>query len=797
MKIIRTPKLQTWMKTVCRPFIAVLVSFCLVANCTLPLLAGPGFPIKPPTGRTVTAGWKQIKSFQTFHTTLPQANISYQPFTPSQTMAYTLPRVSPLFEQVNSTAATSRLLFSRTGINTAAQLPEALDFWRHDVGQRANQLETLPPHLFSSRSSVRSDTETSAATLQLADLITDIAALGIYGSEQDVPLLLNLHERLASTQFATPVTAATARALLRLGAYRDLQTVAYRDPDPAGIWDGICDWADRNNIRLPLLPAERQLETPTSFFTDLLAPFGQVTSAAVDPSFAATSWYMQLGQTPAARPKRAYKPVSPMAQSRYVTPSAYAPSWVRTNVLPPLADFLPRSLSLPGFSGNFAIPDYTLVTPAEPSVLQKSADKTSWQRAGLYAASFVMGFELGQPIIASVGEALKLSLPENILVSVATFAPYALGSFWASHRQQKIGDKALLTRGLWLLGASLAAGTLGLGGLDGHFSLWANPKLHFYSILSVMTLASLGSTMMHCAVGPMMSALSRNAPQTVRERRTANTELGQAAGLLTSYLLPFIGTQWLGLDWSAPFLLSLPLVATAALGLHTLRNHTFELPRTTVKPALKTRKLKDNVYVKLFKEDKNLGKLVGGLALVNGIEASLNSGFLLMLPELTNNASSQYLWGLGQFALPFALGSFLGTRLLKHFPHKNMTISAAITAAGVLGAVCSGGALPVLAGSLALAELGLSSAYTLSFARSAKNPKTQGRVASLLVASTLSAAVMPFMLSSLAQGIIDAGWMSLPTALATTMIGLPGLLSLGMWRLFRKMENPRRPLKKK
>ena len=771
-----------------KPFTAIILSACLLAEPLLSAYAGPGFPAKLPVAKPRLGG---PSAFSTFNTTLPHiTSASYRYFASPTSVSFTAPNVTHLADHVSNTAAASQLLFSRTNIHTITELPKALSFWRNDAQQRARQLLASSPHLFALPTpSVSSDTQTVTATAQLADLVTDIAALGVYGSKQDVPLLLDLHKQLASTQFATPVTTATARALLRLRAYQDLQTVAYRHPNPAGIWNGIYDYAKRNNVRLPPLPAKRQLETPTSIFTDLLAPFGQVTTAAVDPSYAATLWYMQLGKKPVTHNSRKFVP--PITQNRHVIPSTLADL-----ALPPLEMSFPKSLSL---TDNFRFPAQSSFANAQPRALSSPSeqDSTKLQRRSLYAASFVMGFELGQPIIASVGEALNLSLPENILVSVATFAPYALGSFWASHLQQKIGNGSLLPRGLWLLGTSLAIGAAGLG-LDGNFQLWEHPKAHFYSILSIMTLASLGSTMMHCAVGPMMSSLSKNAPEAVRERRTANTELGQAAGLLTSYLLPFAATRWLGMDWSAPFFLSLPLVAAAAFSLRHIPPPDFDkIQQKTTQTATKIKKLKDNVYVKLFKEDKNLGKLVGGLALVNGIEASLNSGFLLMLPELTNNASSQYLWGLGQFALPFALGSFLGTRLLKMFPNKNMAISAAITAAGAVGAMFSLHNLPALMGTLALAELGLSSAYTLSFARSAKNPKTQGRVASLLVASTLSAAVMPFMLSSLAQGIIDAGWMSLPTALATTMIGLPGLLSVSMWRLFHKMENPFRSVKKK
>lgn len=675
-----------------------------------------------------------------------------------------------------------------------------LSFWRQDAQHQVRTLRQLPPGKFQTKRTV-STTDTAAGFAPLADLISDIGALGIYGEKSvDAPFLLDLYRDLQGTPFESPVVTITARALLRLQAYEELQTLAYLHPDPTYIWNSIWEYADKHHINLPLIPSEKPYTPSRKPFQPWLEPFGKLAASAADPSYLATEWYMQLADAKPTTPAPADNIVTPTITPTNTTPLRLShidltKSFTRSNTLYP-----PHSFSIAGdntsafarYPTTSQLSTSGLSAPALRQPVSSTGNLLSFQqRASLYLASFVMGFEIGQPIIASLGESLDLSLPENSLVTAATFLPYALGAFWANHLNKKIGRLTLLDTGLGILGTSLTAGTLLLG-LDGSFSPWANTDAHFYSILATLTMASLGSTVMHCAVGPLMSGINQHASASLRQRQTAMTELSQAGGLLTSFFFPLAATQYLGLDWSAPFLLSLPLVLAAGIGIHTAR---LPNPKPTPlyqpdKTAHKSlgEKLKHSEYARLLKQDTTLTKRVGALALVNGIEASLNSGFLLLLPQMTSSSSSQYTLGFMQFAAPFALGSLLGTQLLKWVPNKSLRVSAAITATGALSALAFTHNLYGLTASLFTAELGLSSAYTLSFAKTAKTPKTQDKATTLLVGSTLTAAVAPFVFSEVAQALVSSGVLSLPNAIMATMIGLPGLLSLAVWRLFRKIE---------
>ncbi len=174
---------------------------------------------------------------------------------------------------------------------------------------------------------------------------------------------------------------------------------------------------------------------------------------------------------------------------------------------------------------------------------------------------------------------------------------------------------------------------------------------------------------------------------------------------------------------------------------------------------------------------------------MNAVEMAINSGFLFLLPSMTSDQSSQYLFGLAQFAAPFLLGRYLAGKFLQWFPKHNMSL-ATLLAAG--GGIASLGALDnvyALTAALFLAETGISTGFTLGFARTAKNPATQDRIVSLIVASAISCAFGPLLLTNLAQTLIDAGIMSAETATAAAMIGIPSGLAILSAMLFKRVEN--------
>lgn len=695
-------------------------------------------------------------------------------------------RILARIQHVSLTPQQNDLLFKRAHVFSLEELPKAQLFWHENAKQLAARLSAQPQEF---------------STDALNELIADVAAIGIFSSQEgDASFLLNLHQQLAHTPVAPYITTAIARALLRLRAYEAVKQLAAHTLNNTELWHEISVYIRQHKLpcRLPNLGAGVSKNTPPQPPLD-----GEIVFRANDPSVGATSWYMQVASGTLAQQRAGMALTSRLPSPKMPFLQPLQPPRLPGNVLLSLA---PAGVSFTGFvspqislssnrtklsARNWPQKQRRITNPRSPGAVLTGPDATWWQRTGLYMSSFVVGLEVGQPIMATLGETFQLSLSKNILVSAATFLPYSIGAFGADWIKNKIGKKACLNTGLFLTGGSFLAGSQLLG-LNGHFSLWNHPDAQFYSILGAIALASWGGTLVHSALGPIMSEISRNTTELQRDKRIAFTELGEASGLLASYFFPLLSTGALGLDWSAPFQLAWPLVTLAALSVNTSRLHNFKSSihpaPTLTAPKTWKQKILANPYVQLIKTDKSASYLLKGLLLLNGIELSLNSGFLLMLPSLTQNTSSQYVLGLAQFAAPYVAGSYLGNKFLKWFPNRNMTASAALAAVGGIGAVFCTHNVYALTATLATAELGLSAAYTLSFTKAAKQPQTQDRMTSLILASVVTAAAGPYLLTQIAQALVNLGLFSTATASSLSLIAIPGLLSLGLLRIFKKLE---------
>lgn len=424
------------------------------------------------------------------------------------------------------------------------------------------------------------------------------------------------------------------------------------------------------------------------------------------------------------------------------------------------------------------------------------------QRASLYAASFIMGLEVATPVIANIGSSFQLSLSDNILVAVATYLPYSLGAFVSNWLKEKIGRKASMNLGLALMGTGFTAGVT-LFGLNGAFVPQPDMWAHFYNILGCITLASTGGVFVHNAVGPMMTDLSKGASDLVLQKRMANTEFSRALGMMASFAFPFISTNVLGMDWSFTFALPIPLVAAAALGINLakipntkpeLEPKPLQLPQETQtgkrnRRAYKlTSSIQNNSYIRLFKEEKGVAGLLTGLLLMNAVEMSYNNGFLFLMRDLTANSPYQYLFGLAQYAIPFLIGRHLAKGFLRWFPKHNMTIATLLSGLGGFAALPFADDVYALTASLFLSEMGISTAFTLAFARTAKNAHTQDRVVSLIVASAISCAFGPMLLSNLAETLINMGLCSTADATTAALIGIPSVLAVLSSLIFKRIE---------
>ncbi len=752
------------------------------------------------------------------------------------------------------------------GNASAAQIKRAADFWHNDLKSSLEAFSSLPQGdlkaLFAAYK------QKNAEVIAANNALADIAALGLYGSEKDAPLILAFYRQVAQSALE-PLAAATAsRALLRLGADAELSALAEEAGNQSPLWQSINEYAVKQGKTFALA-AKNASSVETDIFRPALSTYGKVNLLAADPAKEATALYMNLGRS--AQPS-----VSQQAQTPDKKPIV-AVELPQINISDP-AILQAEAVSVPA-SGNAVVAEKAVETTAGLTALQQAANKiqspqkasfaffsrteksavsaqsgnlysglplpamwqsakkavasvkkffatkkatagaaairpelnplqqpasslaSRFQRASLYLAAFVMGLEVATPVIANFGTSFGLSLSDNILVAVATYLPYSVGAFLSNWLKEKIGRKASMNLGLALMGGGFTAGVT-LFGLNGAFVPHADAMAHFYNILGCITLASTGGVFVHNAVGPIMTDLSAGSSDLVLQKRNANTELSRALGMAASFAFPFISTKVLGLDWSFTFAMPIPLVAAAALGINLVK-----IPNT--KPILEAKKepvpvpaagqrnrrayqltssILNNSYVRLFKEEKGVLALLTGLMTMNAVEMSFNNGFLFLLPELTTDPSSQYLFGLMQFAVPFLVGRYLAKSFLKWFPKNNMTISTLIAALGGLAAVPLAHNVYALTAALFAAEVGISTMFTLSFARSAKNIHTQDRIVSLIVASAISCAFGPMLLTGLAEKLIAAGVFNTAGATTAAMIALPAFLALISAGLFKRIE---------
>lgn len=692
---------------------------------------------------------------------------------------------------------------------TREEVTQAAAFWRTDLEQI---LAAPSPKAFENASA-------------------DAAALGIFGTPADLPILKKFYQTVKNTPLGPRAAAVWTRALLVHGRYDELTAffIRHNGVYPA-LQNGLAAYA--RTYRLPLEIPTASGKTDAKDSRAELAETGLAGFLASDPSEIATAIWVAMARRPAstlkkpARPSKLTIPENALYTPEQLTLSAQEISAAPDAIPGPNENsvFRTENTALPvrasreepisaakippvyanaAFNTGKNLParrNYSPQTLAKFKQLLRvkkaaaPAGKThaAIQRAGIYMASYVMGLEVATPVLANFGSSFGLSLEENILVAVATYLPYSLGAFFSNWTKQLLGRKNSLNLGLAFLGGGLLAG-VALCGLNGAFVPEADTLRHFYKVLGCITLASLGGVLVHNSVGPLMTELNANANELVRQKRSAYTEFSRALGMASSFAFPFIATKMLNMDWSLTFALPLPLVGAAALGVNLAK-----IPNTKPISAPKTDlphtkglldSIKNNEYIRLFKEEKGVGAFLGGLFIMNAVEMAINSGFLFLLPSMTSDQSSQYLFGLAQFAAPFLLGRYLAGKFLQWFPKHNMSAATLMAAGGGLVSLGALNNVYALTAALFLAETGISTGFTLGFARTAKNPATQDRIVSLIVASAISCAFGPLLLTNLAQTMIDSGIMSAASATAAAMIGIPSGLAILSALLFKRVEN--------
>ena len=198
--------------------------------------------------------------------------------------------------------------------------------------------------------------------------------------------------------------------------------------------------------------------------------------------------------------------------------------------------------------------------------------------------------------------------------------------------------------------------------------------------------------------------------------------------------------------------------------------------------------LLNNSYVRLLREEPGVGSFISALFIMNAVEMGINSGFLFMIPQLTSNEAVKYLLGMGQFAVPFLVGRYMAGHFLKWFPKSNLSVATLLSGVSSLAALGLTDNMYAFTAALATSELGISTAFTLAFARTAINHKTQDRITSLIMATAVACAVGPMMLTWVAESLMGTGMTEAGATLAA-LIGIPSALAFLSAKLFRRMEH--------
>ena len=425
----------------------------------------------------------------------------------------------------------------------------------------------------------------------------------------------------------------------------------------------------------------------------------------------------------------------------------------------------------------------------------------------LYSTAFLMGLEVASPIMTDLGMSLGLNMDDNSWVTVATYLPYFLGAMLCTTLHNKMGAKHTLGLGLALNLTGLVGGML-FCGLDGSFTPEVDTQAHFQRILAAIATASLGMILIQSSVGTVLEHLTRVTPKmqaldhqqrlNILEKGNIKMQVFRSVGIIMTYLFPWISAALLHKDWSYAFVIPIPFMALGA-GVFLLANlpnikegdEAETAPAANIQeqsaaaPAAEAKtkglwdKIKNSSYISLFKEEPAAKYLVSAAFLMNVIEVTIHNGLMFLLPTMDISDGTRYFLTMMQYAAAFLIGRMIAPWVLKKFPNYKMSLCALVGLGGIaLSLPFAQSNAYIFSGALTAAEVGISALFTLLFGAAARNPKTQARMVSLIIASAISCAVGPLWLANIGQWAINTGLLGEKAAMAIALIAIPWVMTI-------------------
>ena len=130
----------------------------------------------------------------------------------------------------------------------------------------------------------------------IANTAADVASLGVMGTAaKDAALIVKVYEKSIGTPAEAVMTAAAARALLRLEAYKELEKVSQKSTLQPAMWEGIADYVKVNELPVEIAKRERT-SVEVNQFQSAFKELGDLNTWAATDNADATFFYMNAGR---------------------------------------------------------------------------------------------------------------------------------------------------------------------------------------------------------------------------------------------------------------------------------------------------------------------------------------------------------------------------------------------------------------------------------------------------------------------------------------------------------------------
>ncbi len=219
------------------------------------------------------------------------------------------------------------------------------------------------------------------AVLSVQYTLADASALGMVGTKENAPILLDFYKQAQGTLFEDTAALITARGLLRMQAYKELEKWL-SETEPKNILAGVTSYITEHNLPLTVPPAYAQLENTQA--NKQLANFLKHTFAPnrlhADPSAQATEQWLTLSV-----PNKPQLPAAPTLQTAPKAVAQVAPQQPAQATKPTAARSGVVYSGVPVFAVTDALERFG--TWARRKLHQRVPNEVPFEEAGLHESN--------------------------------------------------------------------------------------------------------------------------------------------------------------------------------------------------------------------------------------------------------------------------------------------------------------------------------------------------------------------------------------------------------------------------